>query len=98
MNKQELASRVAEASGQGRAETAQIIDTMLDIITEALARREEVRLVGFGNFVVGTRKATTGRNPRTGEPMNLAATMAPKFRVGRNLKEACNSGVAAAGL
>ncbi len=98
MNKQELASRVAEASGQGRAETAQIIDTMLDIITEALARREEVRLVGFGNFVVGTRKATTGRNPRTGEPMNLAATMAPKFRVGRNLKEACNPGVAAAGL
>ena len=98
MNKQELASRVAEASGQGRAETAQTIDIMLEIITGALARREDVRLVGFGNFVVGTRKATTGRNRRTGEPMNLVATMAPKFRVGRNLKEACNSGVAAAGL
>ena len=97
MNKQELASRVAEASGQGRAETAQTIDIMLEIITGALARREDVRLVGFGNFVVGTRKATTGRNPRTGEPMNLAATMAPKFRVGRNLKDACNPRVADAG-
>ena len=97
MNKQDLASRVAEASGQGRAETAQIIDIMLGIITEALARREEVRLVGFGNFVVGARKATTGRNPRTGEPMNLAATMAPKFRVGRNLKDACNKAVAGTG-
>ena len=90
MNKQELASRVADATGQGRHETARTIDTMLEIITEALARGEEVRLVGFGNFVAGTRKATTGRNPRTGEPMNLAASVAPKFRVGRNLKDACN--------
>ncbi|MEY3269403.1 MAG: hypothetical protein RL480_2163 [Pseudomonadota bacterium] len=97
MNKQELASRVAEASGQGRAETAQTIDIMLEIITGALARREDVRLVGFGNFVVGTRKATTGRNPRTGEPMNLAATMTPKFRVGRNLKDACNPGAVDSG-
>jgi len=92
MNKQELASRVAEATGQGRPETARTIDTMLEIITETLARGEEVRLVGFGNFVAGTRKATTGRNPRTGEPMNLAASIAPKFRVGRNLKDACNPG------
>lgn len=97
MNKQELVNRVAEASGQGRAETAQTIDIMLEIITGALARHEDVRLVGFGNFVVGTRKATTGRNPRTGEPMNLAATTTPKFRVGRNLRDACNPGVADSG-
>ena len=92
MNKQELASRVAEATGQGRFETARTIDTMLEIITQTLARGEEVRFVGFGNFVAGSRKATTGRNPRTVEPMNLAASIAPKFRVGRNLKDACNPG------
>ena len=57
---------------------------------QALSRGEEVRLVGFGNFVAGVRKASTGRNPRTGEPMDLAESVVPKFRVGRNLKDACN--------
>ncbi|OYU14313.1 MAG: DNA-binding protein HU [Alphaproteobacteria bacterium PA4] len=90
MNKQDLAIRVAEATGVTRLEALNTIDTMLDIITESLARGEEVRLVGFGNFVAGTRKASTGRNPRTGEPMDLAESVMPKFRVGRNLKEACN--------
>lgn len=94
MNKQELASRVADATGQSRQETARTIDMMLEIITETLASGEEVRLVGFGSFVAGTRKATTGRNPRTGEPMNIAASVAPKFRVGRKLKVACNPGAA----
>ncbi|MEY2882640.1 MAG: hypothetical protein RL490_364 [Pseudomonadota bacterium] len=92
MNKQDLAVRVAEATGVTRVEALNTIDTMLDIITESLARGEEVRLVGFGNFVAGTRKASTGRNPRTGEPMDLAESIMPKFRVGRNLKEACNGG------
>jgi DNA-binding protein HU-beta len=94
MNKQELAGWVADATGQGRQDTARTIDMMLEIVTEALARGEEVRLVGFGNFVAVKRKATTGRNPRTGEPMNLAASVAPKFRVGRNLKDACNPATA----
>ncbi|KPF62633.1 DNA-binding protein HU [alpha proteobacterium AAP81b] len=95
MNKQELATSVAETTGVGRVETLRIIDATLETITHCLARGEEVRLVGFGNFVAGTRKATTGRNPRTGEPMDLAASVVPKFRVGRNLKDACN-GVAEA--
>lgn len=90
MNKQDLAARVAETTGLPRGEALRAIDAALDAITESLARGEEVRLVGFGNFVAGSRKATTGRNPRTGEPMDLAATVVPKFRVGRNLKEACN--------
>jgi DNA-binding protein HU-beta len=90
MNKQELAARVAEITGLDRAEALGAIDAALGTITESLARGEEVRLVGFGNFVAGSRKATTGRNPRTGEPMDLAATVVPKFRVGRNLKDACN--------
>lgn len=90
MNKQDLANRVADVTGLARNDAARAIDALLDTITEALANGEEVRLVGFGNFVAGVRKASTGRNPRTGEPMNLAASVAPKFRVGRNLKDACN--------
>ncbi len=90
MNKQDLANHVAEATGLARSEAARVIDVVLDAITETLARGEEVRLVGFGNFVAGQRKASTGRNPRTGEPMDLAPSVQPKFRVGRNLKDACN--------
>ncbi len=92
MNKQDLAVLVSDSTGLARADATRAIDAMLHAITEALARGEEVRLVGFGNFVAGQRKATTGRNPRTGEPMDLAASVVPKFRVGRNLKEACNNG------
>ena len=90
MNKHELAVHVAEATGFARNDAARVIDVMLDAITASLARGEEVRLVGFGNFVAGQRKASTGRNPRTGEPMDLAPSVQPKFRVGRNLKDACN--------
>jgi DNA-binding protein HU-beta len=90
MNKLDLANRVADVTGLARNDAARAIDALLDTITEALASGEEVRLVGFGNFVAGVRKASTGRNPRTGEPMNLAASVSPKFRVGRNLKDACN--------
>lgn len=92
MNKQELAARVAETTGLGRIDALRIIDATLAAITDCLAQGEEVRLVGFGNFVAETRKASTGRNPRTGEPMDLAASVVPKFRVGRNLKVACNPG------
>jgi DNA-binding protein HU-beta len=92
MNKQDLANHVADASGLERADAARAIDVFLDVVTLALARGEEVRLVGFGSFVASPRKASTGRNPRTGEPMDLAATVVPKFRVGRNLKAACNGG------
>jgi len=90
MNKQDLANHVADTTGLARTDAARAIDVFLDTITASLARGEEVRLVGFGSFVASQRKASTGRNPRTGEPMDLAATVVPKFRVGRNLKDACN--------
>ena len=90
MNKQDLAGQLAARIGLPRETVAMMIDTMLEEITEALARGEEVRLVGFGNFVVAQRAASTGRNPRTGEPMDLGPCLMPKFRVGRNLKDACN--------
>ncbi len=91
MNKPDLAAQVADRTGLTRADAARALDATLDIITETLAVGEEVRLVGFGNFIAGQRKATTGINPRTREPMDIAASVQPKFRVGRNLKEACNA-------
>ena len=91
MNKQDLTGQLAARMGMSRETVALVVDGMLDEITAALARGEEVRLVGFGNFVVARREATTGRNPRTGEPMDLAPCLVPKFRVGRHLKHACNS-------
>lgn len=90
MNKQDLAAQVAEDAGVSRETASMVIEAMLGQITAALVRGEDVRLVGFGNFVLGERKASMGRNPRTGEPMDLAPCRTPKFRVGRNLKDACN--------
>jgi DNA-binding protein HU-beta len=92
MNKQDLAGQLAARIGMPRETVSMIVDALLDEITAALARGEEVRLVGFGNFVVAERAASTGRNPRTGEPMDVPASLMPKFRVGRNLKQACNEG------
>jgi DNA-binding protein HU-beta len=88
MNKQELIGHVADRSGLNRNDAARAVETMLEVITSTLKRGDEVRLVGFGNFSVTRRKASTGRNPRTGEPMQIAATAQPKFRPGKILKDA----------
>lgn len=90
MNKQELIGVVAESTGLSRADTSRVIETMLDTIGDRLQSGEEVRLVGFGNFSVGKRKASTGRNPRTGEPIEIAGSSQPKFRPGKVLKELVN--------
>jgi DNA-binding protein HU-beta len=88
MNKQELITQVADRSGLSRSDASRAVETMLDIITATLKKGDEVRLVGFGNFSVTRRKPSTGRNPRTGEPMQIAASLQPKFRPGKLLKEA----------
>ncbi len=87
MNKQELIAVVAEHTGLARNDTAKAVEALLDTITAQLKKGGEVRLVGFGNFSVSKRKASTGRNPRTGEPMNIKATSQPKFRPGKVLKD-----------
>ena len=88
MNKQELIGQVADRGGLARNDAARAIETMLQIVTSALKRGDEVRLVGFGNFSVTRRKASTGRNPRTGEPMQIKSSVQPKFRPGKILKDA----------
>ena len=90
MNKQELIAVVADQTGMARADTARVVEGLLDTITTQLKKGGEVRLVGFGNFSVSRRKASTGRNPRTGEPMNIKATSQPKFRPGKVLKDSVN--------
>ena len=72
MNKQELIGHVADRAGLSRNDASRAIETMLEVITSTLKRGDEVRLVGFGNFSVTRRKASTGRNPRTDEPMQYA--------------------------
>jgi DNA-binding protein HU-beta len=90
MNKQELIAVVAEQTGLARNDTARVVEGLLDTITTQLSKGGEVRLVGFGNFSVSRRKASTGRNPRTGEPMSIKATSQPKFRPGKVLKDSVN--------
>ncbi len=90
MNKNELIAHVAEAANLSLSDAAALVDAVLDGITEALSRGEEVRLVGFGTFSVVHRRATQGRNPRTGEPIRIPASNQPKFRAGKGLKEAVN--------
>ena len=90
MNKQELIVRVAELTGTGRGEASRTVETVFEIITDALKRGDEVRLVGFGTFSCSKRKASTGRNPRTGEPMQIKESTQPKFKPGKGLKDAVN--------
>ncbi len=90
MNKNDLVSEVADGAGVSKAESAKTVDAVFDCITKALKGGQEVRLVGFGTFVVTHRKASTGRNPRTGESIQIPASNQPKFRAGKGLKEAVN--------
>ena len=91
MNKQELIGHVADRAGLSRSEAGRAVETMLDVITSTLKRGDEVRLVGFGNFSVTRRKASTGRNPRTGEPMQIKESTQPKFKAGKGLKDSVNT-------
>lgn len=90
MNKQELIGEVAEVSGLSKGDASKAVEAVFGTITGALTKGEEVRLVGFGTFSVSKRKASTGRNPRTGEPMTIKASAQPKFKPGKLLKDSVN--------
>ncbi len=90
MNKQDLIAAVAEASGLTKADASKAVEGVFDSITGALKKGDEVRLVGFGTFSVTKRKASTGRNPRTGATMEIKASSQPKFKAGKSLKDAVN--------
>ena len=83
MNKQELIGQVADHSGLTRGDAMKAVEAVFDVISAALKKGDEVRLVGFGTFSVSKRKASTGRNPRTGEPMTIKASSQPSSRPAR---------------
>lgn len=90
MNKNDLIGSVAETSGLSKSQAASAVEGVFDSISAALKKGDEVRLVGFGTFSVAKRKASTGRNPRTGEPMSIKASNQPKFKAGKGLKDSVN--------
>lgn len=90
MNKNDLVAAVADSSDLSKADAAKAVDAVFDSITGSLQGGGEVRLVGFGTFSVANRKASTGRNPRTGEAIQIPASKQPKFKAGKGLKDAVN--------
>ena len=90
MNKTDLVASVANATGMSKADAGDAVESVFDAISSALSGGGEVRLVGFGTFSVSHRKATQGRNPRTGETIQIKASNQPKFKAGKALKEAVN--------
>ncbi len=90
MNKKELAEAMAEAADISQAAAARALDGMVAAITQALKDGESVSIVGFGTFLVRDRAARTGRNPKTGETIQIAASRAPAFKAGKALKDAVN--------
>ena len=88
MNKDKLVDVVSAKLGSTKSEAERAINAILDEITSALQKGDEVSLTGFGTFSVSSRKARAGVNPRIGEKIQIAAVKVPKFRAGKNLKEA----------
>ncbi len=90
MNKNDLVAAVADAASLSKADAAKAVDGVFESITSSLRGGSEVRLVGFGTFSVANRKASEGRNPRTGERIHIPASRQPKFKAGKALKSAVN--------
>jgi DNA-binding protein HU-beta len=90
VNKNDLVAAVSTGTGLSKSDSANAVDSMLDSIAGALKSGGEVRLVGFGTFSVAQRRASEGRNPRTGERIQIPASKQPKFKAGKALKDAVN--------
>lgn len=90
MNKGELVAAIAEKAKLTRAQAGEALDATIAAVTEALTKGDDVKIVGFGTFVVTERAAGIARNPKTGEKVPVAASKAPKFRAGAGLKDAVN--------
>ncbi|MCD9033269.1 HU family DNA-binding protein [Luteimonas sp. Y-2-2-4F] len=90
MKKSDLVNTVAEKSDLTKAQASTAVDAMFDAILEALAQGEDVTIAGFGTFEVRVRAARTGRNPRTGEEIQIPASKNPAFKAGKALKDAVN--------
>ncbi len=90
MNKSELIDAVANAADMTKADATRAVDAFVQVVTDALKDGDQVTLVGFGTFLVRDREARQGRNPRTGETIQIAASKVPAFKAGKALKDAVN--------
>ena len=91
MNKQEMVDAIALAVGTSKAAAGETIDAIVAVVTKAVADGDGVQLVGFGTFSTGQRAARTGRNPKTGETLQIAAAKTVKFTAGKAFKDSVNS-------
>lgn len=90
MNKQELIAAMVEKSGLTKKDTETALKAFTDVVAEGLKKGEKIQIVGFGTFEVSERAAREGRNPYTGEAMEIKASRSPKFKAGKTLKESLN--------
>jgi nucleoid DNA-binding protein len=88
MTKTELIDKIASGAGLSKADASRALDSTLDAVKASLKKGQKVTLVGFGTFAVTKRKARKGRNPRTGQVINIPAAKTPKFTAGKALKDA----------
>ena len=90
MNRTELIAAIAEKTELSKKDAEKALKAFTDVVTEELKKGEKIQLVGFGTFEVSERPAREGRNPQTGQTMQIAASKAPKFKAGKALKDALN--------
>ncbi|WP_026504928.1 HU family DNA-binding protein [Butyrivibrio sp. NC3005] len=91
MNKTELVDAIAKESGLSKKDSEAAVKAFVDVVTKTLQKEDKVQLVGFGTFETSKRAARTGRNPQTGEEINIEAATTPKFKAGKALKDAVNN-------
>ena len=90
MNKSELIEAIAQAADVPKAQASRVLDAMTSVVGDALSEGQQVSMVGFGTFMVRERPARSGRNPRTGETIKIAASKTPAFKAGKALKDRVN--------
>ena len=91
MNKTELVAAIAEKTELSKKDVEKAVKAFTDVVAEELKKGEKIQLVGFGTFEVAERAAREGRNPSTGETMNIPASKSPKFKAGKALKDMVNA-------
>lgn len=90
MKKDELVKALASKAGSTQAEASKFLNTFIEAVASTLAKKEEINLIGFGKFYITERKAGKGKNPRTGETIDIPACSSPKFKAGKGLKDKAN--------
>jgi len=88
MTKEQLVEKIAKDAKMTKVQARRAMDSMFDGITKSLKKDGKISFVGFGTFTVSKRKARTGRNPQTGQPIKIAAAKVPKFKAGKKLRQA----------